>query len=65
MAIFGTCTEQARVRIMLPLPIQVPLVMLAGWVARHQQQTSDYPVSENATLREQLGGLLRYYCRAA
>ena len=41
---------------MLPLPIQVLLFMLAGWVSRHQQQMIEYLMAENAALREQLGG---------
>jgi len=41
---------------MLPLPIQFLLFLLAGWVSRHQQQAIDYLKSENAALREQLGG---------
>jgi hypothetical protein len=41
---------------MLPLPLQFLLFMLASWVNRHQQQDIDYLKSENAALREQLGG---------
>ena len=40
---------------MLPLPIQLLLFMLAGWVSRHHQQTIEYLKAENTALREQLG----------
>lgn len=41
---------------MLPLPLQFLLLLLAGWINRHQQQAIDYLKSENAALREQIGG---------
>jgi putative transposase len=41
---------------MMPLPIQVLLLMLVGWVSRQQQDVIEYLKAENEALREQLGG---------
>jgi hypothetical protein len=42
------------------LHLQLLLVMLAGWVNRHQQTVIEYLRAENQALREQLGkGRLR------
>jgi hypothetical protein len=37
-------------------PLQVLLVILAGWINRHQQQVIDYLVEENRVLKGQLNG---------
>src|SRR5882724_2806445 len=37
-------------------PLRLLLVILAGWVNRHQQQVIEYLVEENRVLREQLKG---------
>jgi transposase InsO family protein len=41
---------------MTPMPLQFALVLLAGWLGRHQQQVIEYLNEENRILREQLGG---------
>jgi transposase InsO family protein len=40
----------------MPLPIQLLVLMLVGWVSRHQQDAIEYLKAENRALREQLGG---------
>ena len=40
----------------MPLPIQLLVLMLVGWVSRHQQDVIEYLKAENRALREQLGG---------
>jgi len=40
---------------MTPLPLQFALVLLAGWLGRHQQEVIEYLQEENRILREQLG----------
>ena len=52
----GTVGDQASVALMVPLPIQFLLFLLAGWVSRHQQQKIEYLMAENTAFREQLGG---------
>src|SRR6267142_3327857 len=37
-------------------PLQALLMILAGWVNRHQQRVIEYLTEENRVLREQLGG---------
>src|SRR6266567_607140 len=37
-------------------PLRLLLVILAGWVNRHQQQVIEYLVEENCVLRDQLKG---------
>jgi transposase InsO family protein len=41
---------------MTPLPLQLLVVLLAGWLCRHQQELIEYLQEENRVLREQLGG---------
>lgn len=41
---------------MTPLPLQFALVLLAGWLGRHQQEVIEYLQEENRALREELGG---------
>ena len=41
---------------MTPLPLQFLLILLAGWLRRHQQEVIEYLQEENRVLREQLGG---------
>jgi transposase InsO family protein len=41
---------------MTPLPLQFLVVLLAGWLSRHQQEMIEYLQEENRVLREQLGG---------
>jgi transposase InsO family protein len=41
---------------MTPLPLQFALVLLAGWLSRHQQEVIEYLQEENRVLREQIGG---------
>jgi putative transposase len=41
---------------MTPLPLQFLVVLLAGWLCRHQQEAIEYLQEENRVLREQLGG---------
>jgi hypothetical protein len=41
---------------MAPLPLQFLVVLLAGWLWRHQQEMIAYLQAENRVLREQLGG---------
>jgi hypothetical protein len=36
-------------------PMGMLLVMLAGWINRHQQDDIEYPKEESRTLREKLG----------
>ena len=38
------------------LPLQFMMLILAGWVNRHQQEAIEYLQEENRVLREQLGG---------
>ncbi len=38
------------------LPLQFLMLVLAGWVNRHQQAAIEYLQEENRLLREQLGG---------
>ena len=38
------------------LPLQFLMLILAGWVNRHQQAAIEYLQEENRLLREQLGG---------
>ena len=38
------------------LPLQFLMLVLAGWVNRHQQEVIEYLQEENRALREQLGG---------
>jgi transposase InsO family protein len=40
---------------MTPLPLQYFVVLLAGWLCRHQQEAIEYLQEENRVLREQLG----------
>ena len=40
----------------LPPPIQLLILMFAGWVNREQQAVIDYLREENAVLLEQMGG---------
>ena len=40
----------------LPPPIQLLILMFAGWVNREQQAIIDYLKEENAVLLEQMGG---------
>ena len=37
------------------LPLQVLMLIFAGWVNRHQQDVIEYLQEENRALREQLG----------
>ncbi len=46
---------------MKPKPYAVLLLMLAGWINRHQQS----PGAGKIIRRERLGGLLKFYRRAA
>ncbi len=39
-----------------PNPLQFLLLVVAGWVNRHQNRVIDYLLEENRVLREQLGG---------
>ncbi len=41
---------------MTPLPLQFALVLLTGWLSRHQQEVIEYLQEENRVLREQHGG---------
>jgi hypothetical protein len=41
---------------MTPLPLQFLVVLLAGWLCRHQQEAIEYLQEENRVLREQPGG---------
>jgi transposase InsO family protein len=41
---------------MTPLPLKFLVVLLAGWLCRHQQEAIEYLQEENRILREQLGG---------
>ena len=41
---------------MAPLPFQILVILLAGWLSRHQQEVIEYPQEENRILRGQLGG---------
>lgn len=41
---------------MTPLPLQFLLLLIVGWVSRHQQERIEYLEEENRVLREQLGG---------
>ena len=41
---------------MTPLPLQFLVVLLAGWLYRHQQEMIEYLQEENRILRDQLGG---------
>ena len=36
-------------------PMGMLLMMLAGWISRHQQDVITYPKEENKILREKLG----------
>jgi len=38
------------------LPLQFLMLILSGWVNRHQQDVIEYLQEENRALREQLGG---------
>ncbi len=38
------------------LPLQVLMMLFAGWVNRHQQDVIEYQQAENRALRDQLGG---------
>ena len=38
------------------LPLQFLMLIVAGWVNRHQQEAIEYLQEENRVLREQLGG---------
>jgi hypothetical protein len=40
----------------LLLPFQLVLLMLAGWVNRHQLDVIEYLQEENRVLKERLGG---------
>src|SRR5437016_5462175 len=40
----------------MPLPIQLLLFMLIGWVSRQQAEVIEYLKAENLALREKLGG---------
>lgn len=40
---------------MTPLPLQFLLILLAGWLSRHQQEGVEYLQEENRLLREQVG----------
>jgi hypothetical protein len=48
-------------------PGQLVMLMLAGWINRHQQAVIAYQKEEIRVLRrrERLGGLLNYYYREA
>jgi len=37
------------------MPLQFALILLAGWLSRHQQEVIEYLQEENRVLREQLG----------
>ncbi len=39
----------------LPKPWQLLLLILAGWINRHQQDAIEYLLTENQVLRENLG----------
>jgi hypothetical protein len=41
---------------MTPLALQFMVVLLAGWLGRHQQEVIEYLQEENRVLRQQLGG---------
>lgn len=41
---------------MLPLPLQMVLLMFAGWVNRQQLEVIEYLKEENRLLKERLGG---------
>ena len=41
---------------MMPLPLQFLVVLLAGWLCRHQQEMIEYLQEESRVLRDQLGG---------
>jgi len=41
---------------MMPPPLQLLLLMFAGWVNRHQQEVIDYLQEENRLLKGRLGG---------
>ncbi len=41
---------------MTPLPLQFPVLLLAGWLSGQQQEVIEYLQEENRVLREQLGG---------
>ena len=41
---------------MTPLPLQFLVILLAGWICRHQQEMIEYLQEENRVLRDQLGG---------
>ena len=41
---------------MSALPLQILVLVFAGWVNRHQQDVIEYLQEENRALREQLGG---------
>ena len=40
----------------MPLQVQFFVLLLVGWVSRHQQDVVEYLKAENRVLREQLGG---------
>ena len=48
--------RRPRLRPMNALPLQVLMLIFAGWVNRHQQDVIEYLQEENRALREQLGG---------
>ena len=41
---------------MTPLPVQFVLMLLVGWLNRHQREVIECLQEENRVLREQLGG---------
>ncbi|MHB8348644.1 MAG: hypothetical protein ACYDHM_16180 [Acidiferrobacterales bacterium] len=41
---------------LLPPPLQLLLLMFAGWVNRHPQEVIEYLQEENRLLKERLGG---------
>jgi hypothetical protein len=46
-------------------PWQLLVAILAGWINEHQQAAIEYLREENRVLKEQLGGMLRFYHRVA
>lgn len=43
-------------------PVQMLLLMFAGWVSRHQLDVIDYLQEENRVLKERVGGRRREVC---
>jgi putative transposase len=47
---------RGSIRPMLPFPLQMLLLMFAGWVSRQQLEVIEYLKEENRILKERLGG---------